>query len=495
MTYIAVDKFITPAQRQAINLLAAYSRVSGIPIHLFGGFVRDVVVGREPKDVDARLDVEDIQEAAERFTEWLGGRCAGVYSNPHVASVTVRTGRGEVALDLTRQEGRSIEDDSMHHDLTINSLAVSVHEVALGRPCKVIGPRGGIGDIEDGVVRMTYRNAFSDDPVRVLRALRFSHTLGYRIESRTMAAAKAAAPMLRNAPGERVRAELTKLLSVPPYGAAVSLMEEVGVLTQVFPEVEACRDVAQPSMYHVYDVYGHLMATVEELDGIVGNNGVPFGPEVDAYFDEPVGDGLTRRELMPLAALLHDIGKPETISARPDGKPQFLDHEKVGANMVAAVCRRLKFSRAVRDFLTSVVRHHMRPWTIAPAGRMPSTRAVRKFRQSTVDAAVAVLVLHLADLRGSRVYMLTPEEWEARLHLVRRMIDWVQELGRKVKLLAAEPPLLNGHDLMGMGVPQGPEVGRLLRLVVDAREEGAISSREEAVGLVETHRNERGETK
>ena len=495
MTHIAVDKFITPAQRQAINLLATYSRVSGISIHLFGGFVRDVVVGQEPKDVDIRLDVPDIEEAGRRFAEWLGGRCAGAYYDPRIVSVTVRTGWGEVVLDLTRQEGRSIEDDSMYHDLTINSLAVSVHEVALGRPCKVIGPRGGIGDIEDGVVRMTYRNAFSDDPVRVLRALRFSHTLGYRMHPDTQASARRYAAALPRVSSERIRAELVKLLTVPPYRDAVALMEEFGVLTQVFPEVEACRNVAQPSMYHVHDVYGHLVATVEELDGIVGNNGVLFGPEVDAYFEEPVGDGLTRRELMPLAALLHDIGKPETVSARPDGKPQFLGHEKVGADMVAAACRRFKFSRAVRDFLTSVVRHHMRPWTIAPAGRMPSTRAVRKFRQSTGDAAVAVLVLHLADLRGSRVYMLTAEEWEARLHLIRRMIDWVQELGRKVKLLAAEPPLVNGHDLMAMGIPQGPEVGRLLRLVVDAREEGAISSREEAVGLVETHRNERGETK
>ena len=198
---------------------------------------------------------------------------------------------------------------------------------------------------------------------------------------------------------------------------------------------------------------------------------------------------------MPFAALLHDIGKPETASLRPDGNPQFLDHETVGANMVSSICRRLRFSGATRDFLSSVVRHHMRPWTISPAGRMPSTRAIRKFRQRAGDAAVAVLVLHLADLRGARGFTLTTEEWDGRVELVRRMIDWVQELGRKVTLLAAEPPLLNGHDLMDMGIPQGPEVGRLLRLVSDAREEGAISSREEAVGLVETHRNERGETK
>ena len=495
MTYVAVDKFITPAQRQAINLLATYSRNTGIAIHLFGGFVRDVVIGQAPKDVDVRLDVTNLGEAAGRFTEWLGGRCVGVYGNSHVVSVKVRTGGGEVLLDLTRQEGRSIEDDSMYHDLTINALAVSVHEVALGRAARVVGPSAGLQDIEDGVVRMASRDVFSDDPVRVLRALRFSHALGYRIEARTMAAAKAAAPRLRDAAGERIRAELAKLLPVRPYAAPVSLMEEVGALEAVFPELRACKDVAQPNLYHIHDVFGHLLATVGELDRMAGELDLGFGPEVEAYFNEVVGDGLTRRELMPFAALLHDIGKPETASLRPDGNPQFLDHETVGANMVSSICRRLRFSGATRDFLSSVVRHHMRPWTISPAGRMPSTRAIRKFRQRAGDAAVAVLVLHLADLRGARGFTLTTEEWDGRVELVRRMIDWVQELGRKVTLLAAEPPLLNGHDLMDMGIPQGPEVGRLLRLVSDAREEGAISSREEAVGLVETHRNERGETK
>ena len=494
MAHIAVDKYITPAQRQAINLLASYGRSTGIDIHLFGGFVRDVVIGAVPKDVDVRLDVPDIGSAANRFVEWLGGRCVGVYGNPHVVSVKVRTAAGEVALDLTRQEGRTIEEDARFHDLTVNAMAVSVHDVANGRAARVIDPARGLWGIDARVVRMTHRESFSDDPIRVLRALRFSHTLGYRIEPHTMAAARASAPMLSVAPGERVTAELAKLLSVPPYRAAVGLLEDVGALEQVLPELQACRDVAQPTNYHVHDVYGHLLATVGELDRVAGELDLDFGPEVDAYFDEHVGDGLTRRELMPFAALLHDIGKPETVSARPDGNPQFLDHEVVGANMVAAVCRRLRFSRTVRDFLTSVVRHHMRPWSISPDGRMPSARAVRKFHQRAGDSATAVLVLHLADLRGSRVYMLTPEEWDARVRLVRRLIDGVQELGRTVRLLAAEPPLLNGHDLMAMGVPQGPEVGRLLRLVSDAHQDGAISNREEAVRLVESDRSEEGET-
>ena len=120
MAHIAVDKYITPAQRQAINLLASYGRSTGIGIHLFGGFVRDVVIGAVPKDVDVRMDVPDIGSAANRFVEWLGGRCAGVYGNPYVVSVKVRTTAGEVALDLTRQEGRTIDEDSLIHDLTVN---------------------------------------------------------------------------------------------------------------------------------------------------------------------------------------------------------------------------------------------------------------------------------------------------------------------------------------------------------------------------------------
>ena len=490
MAHIVFDKYITPAQRQAVNLLASYGRTSGIAIHLFGGFVRDVVRGAVPKDVDVRMDVPDLEEAGREFAKWLGGRCVGVYCDPRIVSVTVRTGQGEVTVDLTRQEGAGIYEDAMTHDLTINAMAVNIHDVANGRAARVIDLAGGMRDIEAGIVRMVRPESFSDDPVRVLRALRFSHTLGYRIEPHTMAAVRANAPMLSESPGERSRAELAKFLSVPPYDAAVRLMEETGVLGQVFPEVEACRGVAQPSMYHVHDVYGHLLKTVEELDRLVGEHGVPFGPEAVRYFDEPVGDGLTRRDLMPFAALFHDIGKPGTVSARPAGNPRFLLHERVGADMVAAICARLKFSRPVRVFLTSVVRNHMRPWSIAPEGRAPSVRAIRKFHQQVGNAAVAVLVLHLADLRGARGYMLTTEEWDARVALVGRIIAGV----RDQEALAAEPPLLTGHDVMALGVPQGPEIGRLLRLVAEARAVGAISSREEAVRLVESDRSEEGET-
>ena len=102
-----------------------------------------------------------------------------------------------------------------------------------------------------------------------------------------------------------------KFLPVPPYGEATALMEEFGVLGQVLPELEACRGVAQASMYHTHDVFGHLRATVDELERILGEElSAPMTSKTNEYFDEPVGDGLTRLELMPLAALLHDIGKP-----------------------------------------------------------------------------------------------------------------------------------------------------------------------------------------
>ena len=251
------------------------------------------------------------------------------------------------------------------------------------------------------------------------------------------------------------------------------------MLEVLFPELGATRHVRQPSRYHVHDVHGHLLATVHEMDRVLaGRADFEISPEVEHDLNQPVGDGLTRRHLMGLAALLHDIGKPQTVSLRPDGEPQFLGHEDSGACAVGAICRRLKFSRAVRIFLVGVVKNHMRPFTLAPES--VSLRAIRRFRTRTGCAAHAVLLLHLADLRGARGDMLTSAEYDGHV----RKVDYLTSRFSWLKRSERAPRLVTGRDVLELDVQPGPRIGAILSRMDEAQDTGEVATREQAIDLL-----------
>lgn len=475
-----MTRVATPSQRATIGLMTEFLDGHGLEAHLVGGFVRDVSAGQAPADMDVCIVTDDIERTGREFSDFLGSRNGGVYSDPRMVSVTVRTPYGPAVLDLTPMRAAAIEDDLRSRDLTINALAVR-----LGRSPDdfgpVIDPTGGLRDLRDGTIRLTSPAALDADPLRLLRVARFAHRLDFVIETGTVRAVESRLDTLGSVAGERQRAELIRMLSAPGSARdAVELLEALGLLAALFPEVEATRGVAQPARYHVDDVLGHLVATVGQLELVLdGRAGVEADAPMNEYLDRQVGDGLTRRDLLPLAALLHDVGKPETMSLRTDGEPQFLGHEQSGADMVRDICHRLRFSSDATTFLVEVVRNHMRPFSLAAPGRRVSARAIRKFATRCGDTAQAVLLLHLADLRAARGSRL--EAGEYRRHL--EMVDRVTAGMRRQDEITALPPLISGLAVLALGVPQGPEVGRIIRAVERARALGEINTREQAVEL------------
>ena len=283
--------------------------------------------------------------------------------------------------------------------------------------------------------------------------------------------------------GRERTAGFVRLLTSPrPYRAVVEMIDQ-RVLPDLLPDLAACRGVAQPVRHHVHDVFDHQVAAVREMERVLdGDAGLEVDHRMEHYLDQPVGDGLTRRQLMGLIALLHDVGKPDTRSLRPDGQPQFLGHQDTGADITSRILHDLGLGPEVAGFVTEAVRHHMRPFSLAdPNGRV-SDRAARRFMRRTGEAARAVLLLHLADVRAARGDTLVAEQYEEHLSLVTRLLADVD----REQQTATAAPLLSGLDVLALGVPQGPEVGRVLREVEAARSTGLVSTREQALDLART---------
>ena len=291
----------------------------------------------------------------------------------------------------------------------------------------------------------------------------------YRAIDRITSVVNAAPAMKRNA--------IMSAMSVSQPHKIFSHLEDTGVLKEILPELAIGRGIKQPSNYHFYDVLDHQTQALTGARELLDNErSSPLMPRFADYFDDDLGDGHTRGELTALASMLHDVGKPDTYSETDKpGHITFYNHEDVGARIIEDIADRLDFNDRSKDFLMNVVENHMRPHTIAQRGRMPTRKAVRKFKRMTGDSMPAVLLIHLADILSSRGPNLTNAEWDNRLKFVDHVIDLSNEKPEK------KEALVSGRDLIDLGMKPSPEMGRILSEIEDKYQSGELRSREEAL--------------
>jgi putative nucleotidyltransferase with HDIG domain len=307
--------------------------------------------------------------------------------------------------------------------------------------------------------------------------------------------------LLTEPSAERVRDEFVRLLSL--LGAATSLerLDEFDLLALMLPELEALKGVEQ-SPPHRYDVWRHTLTIVDVLEGVVAvatGQGEPSSADVPSaawgdlsrvlgQFVENVADHLSievssghnRSQLLKLAALLHDVGKPKTQSEGDGGRIHFYNHELVGAQMAVVRLRELRFSRDEVERVRTIVGAHMRPAHLARADDL-TRRAIYRFFRATSCGGVDVVLLCLADHLATWGPNLQEKRWARRLEVAEILLThWFDRYEETV-----EPsPLLTGGDLMvELGLEPGPRIGRLLRTLQEAQAAGEVHTREEALAL------------
>lgn len=490
------------------NVIRQIAAERSVRIWPVGGCVRDILLGRLRHDWDFTVE-EDALGLARAVADALGGAFYPLDEERDTGRVVIRGEDRRVELDFARLRGPDLEADLRGRDFTINAMAV-------GPDGELIDPTGGLADLQARRLRAVGPDAFDQDPLRMVRAVRIVAELGLRLDGRTAQWIIERAAQLPRASPERIRDEFVRLLNARFVAHHLQLLDELGLMVRILPETESLREQPQ-SFPHRYDVWWHTLMTVDAAERIwrilkdtlkgaasaplesamyadapdrawdeIRETLAPLAPALVHHLRKPVTVPRYRRTLFLLAALLHDVGKPLTVTEewKPgEARPvfHFYGHESVGARQAADWMRRLRFSRAETEFISTVVRAHLRPPQLAEAPGGVTGRAAYRFFRDTGDAGVEVVLIALADHLAIWGPNLQPERWARRRATARALLDYFFTRSQGAIAL---PPLLDGRDLMGeLGLTEGPAVGRLLEAIREAQAAGEVTTREEALAL------------
>jgi poly(A) polymerase len=458
-----------------LRVLQDLARARGVRLFLVGGTVRELVLGGLSPDIDLAVSHQTL-ELAKAAARALGG----TYVLLDEGERTARVVAGEVILDLAEFRGPDLIADLQGRDFTLNALALDLAALLAGEPPELIDPLEGRADLAAGQIRLVAAENLADDPLRLLRAYRFAASHGFTVTPETEAAIQSLAPALSRVAGERVHHELMQLLASPRAGAGLGSLDRVGLLTQIFPELADLKGVPQDG-YHHLNVFDHSLETVVQLERVLAAPADFFtdlAPEIQRQTTDP-----GRRAVLKLAALFHDVGKPQVQERRTSpARYTFYHHERVGVEIFQRAARRLRCSSAQIKAVTHYISWHMRPFLLLPLfirGEL-SDRALGRLVKAARGELAVFWAVALADSLAGQGPLKPPEADRQLVELAETAWGFYQE-----RLAAGrQPRLINGDDLCALGLTPGPEFRRLLEAVEEAQWEGQVATRDQALALV-----------
>ncbi|HAM36706.1 MAG TPA: hypothetical protein DCP85_12345 [Elusimicrobia bacterium] len=489
----------------AAGLLRAAAQLLPKPSYLVGGALRDALLGRPTPDLD--LSLRGSRAAAAVLARRLRATLVVLDETTGTYRLVLADKSGPIRhIDLSELQGQDISEDLQRRDFTVNALALPLdEELAQTVPIeKIIDPRAGLADLDRGLLRCESEDILKQDPLRLLRAFRLGAQLGLGIEQRTLRLMQRLRQRVRQPAAERIGAELTMMLSLPGCSLWVGLMEATGILTALLEDLEPMRQCAQ-CYYGKAGVLGHTLAVVERLDFLLENLERAF-PQAAAPLCQSLGPRLQPghgwRATLMLAALLHDVSKPET-ARRMGGRLRFFGHDATGAKRAAAMLKALRFPNDTIETVAAVVAHHLRPGNLAAGGAL-SDKAVYRFFRDLGEEAVALLLVCWADhasyLPQRQIERLLPaasadpdafDDTQVRPPEARKTLHHLQVIAlllrRRFDSQRRPVPerILSGHDVMKiLEIKPGPQVGATLERLREAQAEGRVATRRQAVDFI-----------
>ena len=430
------------ARRKDAELILTRLREAGHEAYFVGGCVRDLLLKKKPKDFDIATNATP-KEVGALFSKTVAvgaqfGVMIVIVDGQNIEVATFRADKGYTdGRHPTGVRFTDAKEDALRRDFTVNGLFYD----PIRR--KVMDWVDGQTDLRKKILRAIGKptKRFSEDKLRLLRAVRFASVLGFKIDPKTFSAIKQLAPTIHEVSHERVRDELIKMFTGPSPALALTLLDKTGLLKEVLPEVHKMKGVRQPKAYHPEgDVFVHTRLLMGQLKN----------PSI----------------VLAFGSLLHDVGKPGTYK-RSD-RIRFNGHDRVGAALTQKILERLRFSNDLKDQIVACVDGHMR------------FKDVKQMRQSTLKRFLQRGTIE-TELEQHRIDCLASHG---------DLSNW-RFLKKKIKSLSREEikpvPLITGRDLLALGYKEGPLIGKILKSAEEAQLEGALTNNEDALRWVKAN--------
>ncbi len=484
---------LDPKNSKLLEKIEAFFSQSATSAFLVGGYLRDRLLERPSEDIDLAIS-GDVLTIAPALAEFLNGHFVILDSEKRMARIILpeeyQTANPVAHLDINTIQ-KDIYHDLARRDFDIDAMALPLSKasefIEKKETAEIIDPYHGINGISTKTLSAVSPEIFMDDGLRLLRCVRISGELGFKIEPDTLTLIKENSGCIKNVAGERVREELLRLFRAPDTGNAVILLDELGIIGSIIPELSLCKETEQPKE-HQWNVFGHSVKSVDAVDYLLrkgdwpyattdARDMAPWNSYLREYFESHVASDSNRRQLLKIAALFHDIAKPETFVINDAGRIRFYGHPAKGEPIARNILTRLRFSVKETRMVAGMTLHHLRPVQMNQKGQLPSDRAIYRYLRDTGDIAIDTLFLSLADHLAARGQNLEPGFWAEHCRITAMVINKKEE-EKNIK----KPGLINGYDLLdNFKLTPGPVFKMILEAVAEAQAVGDVSTHSEAL--------------
>jgi poly(A) polymerase len=454
-----------------LSLISKIAQKQKVNVWLVGGFLRDLYLKKNKKFYDFDFCVEkNVRKFVHSFSKETASKSITLDETQGSFRVIIKKENFVYTYDFTLMRGKDIYEDLSLRDFSINTLAVSLN--CLKR--EVIDCFNGRRDLRKKLIRVVHKVVLSQDPLRILRGFSFMVNYGFHIEKNTERAMVAHKRLLKNVSGERINEELFKILASDHSYQAIKKMSDLKIIDEIIPYIDKARGVKQGS-YHHLDVWNHSLETLRGFEALYRKR-LAKNRDISGFLDEELAKERTRLQILKLACLLHDIGKPAAKKEK-NKKTIFYSHEKIGRDMADEVASMLRLSLREREVLKKLIFWHLRPGFLADQLN-PSQRAIYRFFRDTEGEGIGVIALSISDWRATRGPLVDTANRPKHERFMFKLIErYFREKKRKPL-----PKLVDGFDIMHhFKLSPSPLIGKILKKIKEEQALGAIRTKSEAL--------------
>ncbi len=418
--------------------------------YLVGGYLREYFLNHGSIDRDITIKCSNLENLARKISDESGGSFVVLDSENEIYRIVF----GNEYIDFARLENDSLEFDTDRRDFTINSIMYDINND------KIIDKNNGIEDIKNKIIRTKNLKNLSDDPLRMLRAIRFKAETGFRVDKDITDFIKENNKLLNNTAPERIHQELLKIFEGEFLIDSLFLADEVKILEIIFPFFKEIKKIPKNSHHHL-DLFHHSIETVKNIR--------------------------INKPLLKIAAFLHDLGKPECWTIEEEtNRHRFIGHDDIGSKKVIPYLKNLKFSNKEIEYISKLIKYHIYPSSLM-ANPDVTDRAKIRFVKKIGEDTIDLIELSRADRLSARGEAVSDEMVENNLSNLDKLLNFYYEIQPKLKTL---PKLIDGNKIMELlDIKPSKKLKEIIDEINERQLEGLINTKEDAVNFVLSLKN------